>query len=131
MWRPSADIVGAMGAVRVVVADVDSSIAAFAATGYTVAERWGPPFAILTGDGPDLWVSGPGTSAAQASAALGPDLARPAAVRLVLEVDDRAAEVQRLVTAGWTALGDPVSGPGGSQQLVGRGDVVLEVFASA
>ena len=59
-----------MGAVRVLVDDVDAAIAAFAAAGYAVSDRWGPPFAILTGDGPELWVSGPDTSAARVTAEL-------------------------------------------------------------
>ena len=33
-----------------VVPDVDEAVAAYAGAGYTVAERWGPPFAILAGN---------------------------------------------------------------------------------
>lgn len=48
------------------VADVDAALPGWAAAGYAVAERWGPPFAILEAEGmPDLWLSGPGTSAAR------------------------------------------------------------------
>ncbi len=123
-------ILGVMGALRVVVDDVDAAVAAYAAAGYEVAQRWGPPFAILSGDGPDLWVSGPETSAARASAALGTDDARAAAVRQVLEVDDVDATVTVLEAAGWTAVGDAVAGPGGGQRLVRRGPVFVEVFAA-
>ena len=120
-----------MGAIRIVVDDVDGSIEAFAAAGYVVAQRWGPPFAILSLEGsPDLWVSGPETSAARASAALAEDDASCAAVRAVLEVDDVAATVEALTAAGWEPAGEPVSGPGGGQQLVRRGPVFVEVFAA-
>jgi hypothetical protein len=118
-----------MGALRVVVDDVDESVEAFSAAGYEVAQRWGPPFAILTGPGPDLWVSGPQTSAARSSSQLGGDLAVSAAVRPVLEVDDLRSAVEALVRAGWESVTTVVAGPGGAQQLVRRGPVVLEVFA--
>ncbi len=121
-----------MSAVRVVVDDVDAAIASFAVAGYVVAQRWGPPFAILAREGgADLWVSGPETSAARASAALSEEDGRCAAVRLVLEVDDVATTVEALTAAGWARASDPVSGPGGGQQLVRSGPVFLEVFASA
>ena len=118
-----------MGAVRIVVADVDAEIAALGAAGYTVTERWGPPFAILSGDGPDLWVSGPGTSAAQASDQLDRSDAAQAAVRLVLEVEELEPSVDALLAAGWESATEPVSGPGGTQQLVRRGAAYLEIFA--
>jgi hypothetical protein len=118
-----------MGAVRVVVDDVDEAVTSFAAAGYEVAQRWGPPFAILSGPGPDLWVSGPQTSAARASGELPEELASTAAVRLVLEVADVDLAVEGLLAAGWKVLTATVSGPGGSQRLVHRGPVVLEVFA--
>jgi hypothetical protein len=118
-----------MAVLRVVVPDVDEAVAAYAAAGYEVAQRWGPPFAILSGPGPDLWVSGPGTSAARATDALEPELRPASAVRQVLEVDDVAATVAGLLAAGWEPAGDAQSGPGGTQQLLHRGPVVVEVFS--
>jgi hypothetical protein len=119
-----------MGALRVVVDDVDSAIEAYAAAGYSVAQRWGPPFAILAADGePDLWLAGPGTSAARSLQGLSPDDAASASVRQVLEVDDVPGTVGALAAAGWEPVGEPLTGPGGSQQLVRRGPVFLEVFA--
>jgi hypothetical protein len=115
--------------LRVVVPDVDEAVTAYAAAGYEVAQRWGPPFAILTGPGPDLWISGPGTSAARTTDALEPDLRPAAAVRQVVEVDDVAATVAGLLAAGWEPAGEAQSGPGGTQQLLHRGPVVLEVFS--
>jgi hypothetical protein len=120
-----------MGAVRVLVDDVDAALPGWAAAGYRVAERWGPPFAILRAEAmPDLWLSGPGTSAARTVEGLSADDAASAAVRPVLEVDDVDEAVVRLTAAGWTAVGEPVSGPGGSQRLLRRGAVFLEVFAA-
>ena len=120
-----------MGAIRIVVDDVDASVVAFAAAGYEVAQRWGPPFAVLAkDDAPDLWLSGPETSAARASAALSGEDARCAAVRAVLEVDDLAATVEAMAVAGWEPAGESVSGPGGGQRLVRRGPVFVEVFAA-
>lgn len=113
-----------------IVPDVDEALTAYAAAGYEVAERWGPPFAILSSpDGPDLWLAGPGTSAARSIEGLEPEHAASASVRQVLEVDDVPATVAALADAGWEPVGDALSGPGGSQQLVRRGPVFLEVFA--
>ena len=121
-----------MGAVRVVVGDVDAAIAAWSGAGYSVGERWGPPFAILRAEGePDIWLAGPGTSAARTLEALDAGDAASASVRQVIEVDDVPETVTALVGAGWQAVGEPLTGPGGSQQLVRRGPVFLEVFAGA
>ena len=78
-----------MGAVRILVADVDEALPGWLAAGYAVSQRWGPPFAILTADGmPDLWLSGPGTSAAQSVEILSTYDRDCAAVHPVLETDD-------------------------------------------
>lgn len=115
-----------------VVPDVDEAVAAYAGAGYTVAERWGPPFAILAHpDGPDVWLAGPGTSAAQTTEALPEGDRSAASVRQVLEVDDAEAAVAGLVAAGWDVAGEPLTGPGGTQQLVRRGPVFVEVFAGS
>jgi hypothetical protein len=113
------------------VPDVDEALTAYAAAGYEVAERWGPPFAILSApDSPDVWLAGPGTSAARTTGAL-PEADREAAsVRLVIEVDDVEPTVAALVAAGWDMAGEPLLGPGGTQQLVRRGPVFLEIFAA-
>lgn len=119
-----------MAAVRIIVPDVDEAVALWAAAGYAVAQRWGPPFAVLTRPGsPDLWVAGPGTSAARSLEGLSSADAAIATVRPVLEVDDVDDAVLALGSAGWSVVGYPITGPGGGQQLVRRGDVFLEVFA--
>lgn len=113
------------------VADVDAALPGWAAAGYAVAERWGPPFAILEAEGmPDLWLSGPGTSAARTVEGLAPGDAASASVRPVLEVDDVEQTVALLSAAGWTPVGEAVSGPGGSQRLLRQGPVFLEVFSA-
>jgi hypothetical protein len=119
-----------MGAIRLLVDDVDTTIAAFAAAGYTVSQRWGPPFAILSSDGTDLWVSGSETSAARVTAELPADQARAAAARPVHEMDELQPAVAALLAAGWQHAAGPVSGPGGSQQLLRHGTAYLEVFAA-
>ena len=118
-----------MGAVRVVVDEVDEAITALAGAGYVVAQRWGPPFAILSGPGPDLWVSGPATSAARSSSELPADLREAGAVRPVLEMDDVGPAVEALLATGWSPASGLVEGPGGAQQLMRHGSLVVEVFA--
>jgi hypothetical protein len=118
-----------MGAIRVLVDDVDAALPAWEAVGYSVAQRWGPPFAVLQAEAmPDIWLSGPGTSAARTLDRLSPSDAASASVRPVVEVDDADAAIDGLVRAGWAVVGDPVTGPGGSQRLLRRGPVFLEVF---
>ncbi|MCW2603439.1 MAG: hypothetical protein JWN61_1574 [Pseudonocardiales bacterium] len=47
-----------------------------------------------------------------------------------MEVPDPAAAVAELTAAGWSVATEPLSGPGGTQQLVRRGPVFLEVFSA-
>ena len=85
--------------------------------GFELAQRLGPPIAIIRRDDLMLWLSGPGTSAARPM----PDGAQPAPGgwnRLVLEVDDLDARASALRTAGVRLRGDIVSGPGGRQLLI-------------
>lgn len=55
-----------MATIRYLVSDVDSAIAFYSALGFVLAERMGPPFAVMKLGDLTLWVSGPGTSAARA-----------------------------------------------------------------
>ena len=52
-----------MAAVRYLVDDVDAALPFYRALGFKLADRWGPPFAIVKRKGLSLWLSGPGTSA--------------------------------------------------------------------
>lgn len=106
-----------MVTIRYLVHDVDASLPFYEALGFTLAERWGPPFAMLERGDLTLWVSGPGTSAAKPLA----NGARPEPGgwnRLVIEVDDLASTMDALRAVSARFRSDPVSGPGGTQVLV-------------
>lgn len=104
--------------LRYLVHDVDSAVAfSVDQLGFSLATRMGPAFAIVEHDGVILWISGSQTSAAQPM----PDGRVPEPGgwnRLVLEVDDVAAEVDRLRAAGVVFRNEPLSGPGGTQVVL-------------
>lgn len=103
-----------MATVRYLVSDVDSCLPFYEALGFSIAERWGPPFVILVRGDLSLWLSGPGTSASKAL----PDgsVPRPGGWnRLVIEVPDLEASMQALRQAGARFRSEPVQGPGGQQ----------------
>ncbi len=118
-----------MAVLRLLVEDVDESIAAFMIAGFRLVDRWGPPFAILAAGNAKLWVSGPQTSAAALTAQLDPSVAAGSRVRPVHEVDDVDSAVANHLADGWSIAAGPVTGPGGSQALLRRGSAFLEVFA--
>ena len=106
-----------MAIVRYLVRDVDAVLPFYEALGFTLADRWGPPFAIVERGDLQIWLSGPGTSAAKPM----PDGALPAPGgwnRLVIEVDDLDASVVALKATGAAFRNQPISGPGGRQVLV-------------
>lgn len=105
-----------MIAVRYLVDDVDDAIAFYEHLGFVLAERWGPPFAIVERDGLALWLSGPGTSARKALA----DGSEPTPGgwnRLVVPVKDLAGTIATLESRGVQFRSRPVVGPGGRQAL--------------
>ena len=65
-----------MATVRYLVNDVDAAIDFYHGLGFSTKVRMGPPFAQLVEDDLELWVSGPGTSAARPM----PDGAKPSPV---------------------------------------------------
>ena len=106
-----------MPTVRYMVRDVDAVLPFYEALGFTLADRWGPPFAIVERGDLQLWLSGPGTSAAKPM----PDGAKPEPGgwnRFVIGVDDIDATVATLKAAGTRFRNEPISGPGGRQVLV-------------
>ncbi len=107
-----------MANIRYMVNDVDKSVEFYTQMlGFALDERWGPAFAIVSNTDLKLWISGPETSAARAM----PDgrIPQPGGWnRLVLEVDDIHALVNKLKQAGAVFRNDVISGPGGSQVLV-------------
>jgi len=105
-----------MATVRYLVDDVDAALAFYRALGFRLADRWGPPFAIVKRKGLSLWLSGPGTSARKAVAGAMP---QPGGWnRLVIEVADLDAAIAKLAPTGARLRGKPIKGPGGRQVLV-------------
>lgn len=105
-----------MATVRYLVNDVDTSLAFYEALGFSLTERWGPPFAMVARGDLTLWLSGPGTSA-QRPLADGREPQPGGWNRLVIEVDDLDAVMKRLGGAGAAFRSPPVAGPGGRQVL--------------
>ena len=106
-----------MPTVRYLVDDVDAAIAFYKALGFKLADRWGPPFAIVKRGSLSLWISGPGTSARKKLK----DGSVPVPGgwnRLVIEVKDLAATIEKLTAQGARFRSKPISGPGGQQVLV-------------
>ena len=106
-----------MATVRYLVDDVDAALPFYRALGFRLAERWGPPFAIVKRKGLSLWLSGPGTSAAKKLK--DGSMPRPGGWnRLVIEVGDLDAMVAALEATGMRFRSRPIKGPGGRQALV-------------
>lgn len=106
-----------MATIRYLVDDVDAALGFYEALGFELAERWGPPFAIVQRDDLQLWLSGPGTSARRNL----PNGAIPEPGgwnRFVLEVGDLADVVARLASQGRTFRSEPIAGPDGRQVIV-------------
>ncbi len=114
MNSPSADMVS----VRYMVADVQAAIDFYTTHfGFTVNTVMLPAFADVTRGNLRLLLSGPRSSAGRAM----PDGQTPEPGgwnRIHFIVEDIAAEVARLRTAGVTFRNDIVAGPGGKQILL-------------
>ena len=104
--------------VRYFVSDVEKSIAFYRdVLGFELVVQWGPAFAIVTLDKTNqLWLSGPGTSAASAAPA--------GAVlfggwnRIVVPMHELEANLPKLVEHGVSVRIGLVTGPGGKQILI-------------
>ena len=106
-----------MAVVRYLVQDVDEALAFYRAIGFRLADRWGPPFAVMKGHGLSLWLSGPGTSARKrlkSGQMPGPGGWN----RLVIPVKDIGATTSRLEQLGVVFRSKPIKGPGGKQALL-------------
>lgn len=106
-----------MATIRYLVDDVDEALTFYRALGFRLAERWGPPFAIVRRKGISLWLSGPGTSARKRLKS-GAEPVPGGWNRIVLEVKDIAETVQRLEELGVKFRAQPIKGPGGQQCLI-------------
>ncbi len=104
--------------VRTIVGDVDAAVGFYTKhLGFAVKLDARPAFAAVAKGGLQIWLSGPKSSAGRTLA----DGRVPAPGgwnRIVLEVADIAAEVDRLAAAGLAFRGPIVKGPGGSQVLL-------------
>jgi catechol 2,3-dioxygenase-like lactoylglutathione lyase family enzyme len=107
-----------MATVRYLVRDVAAAVAFYVeCLDFVELERYGPAMAIVAHEGSRLWLAGPTASAARPM----PDGRRPEPGgwnRIVVQVDDLDAAVQRLRSAGVTFRNEPLSGPGGRQVLI-------------
>ncbi len=105
-----------MATVRYLVNDVDAALPFYAALGFEVVERWGPPFVMIARGDLTLWLSGPGTSAAKPLA--DGSVPKPGGWnRIVMQVPDLAAAMDALRPTGARFRSEPVEGPGGKQVL--------------
>lgn len=106
-----------MPTVRYFVGDVDVSLAFYELLGFSLVERWGPPFAIVEKDGLQLWLSGPGTSAAKPM----PDGRVPVPGgwnRIVISTNSFETTFDNLKGHGAVFRNEPLKGPGGTQVLL-------------
>ena len=106
-----------MAVVRYLVDDVDASLPFYRALGFRLADRWGPPFAVMKGHGVSVWLSGPGTSARKRLKS-GAEPVPGGWNRLVIPVKDIEATVAKLEGLGMKFRSKPIKGPGGQQALV-------------
>jgi catechol 2,3-dioxygenase-like lactoylglutathione lyase family enzyme len=107
-----------MGVVRYLVDDVDAAVAFYTGhLGFSLVRQMAPAFAMVSRDDLTLWLSGPESSAARPM----PDGSRPQPGgwnRLVVEVEDLEATVERLKHEGLAFRSEIVIGPGGKQILL-------------
>jgi len=105
--------------VRYFVADLTKSIEFYVdILGFELVEQWGPAFAIVArGDKTSqLWLSGPGTSAATAAGGGVP--LSGGWNRIVVPVDGLEEKMPEIVAKGVKVRVGLVSGPGGKQVLI-------------
>lgn len=107
-----------MSIMRYIVNDVAESVKFYVdRLGFQELQRFGPAMAIVERHGLRLWLAGPAASASRPM----PDGRRPEPGgwnRLVVEVDDLNATVERLRGEGVAFRNNPITGPGGSQVLI-------------
>jgi catechol 2,3-dioxygenase-like lactoylglutathione lyase family enzyme len=103
--------------VRYLVDDVDAALPFYRALGFRLADRWGPPFAVMKRKGLTLWLAGPGTSARKKLA--NGSLPQPGGWnRLVVEAADLDATLVKAIAAGGRPRSKPIKGQGGRQVLI-------------
>ena len=115
-----------MATVRYLVSDVAKAIAFYENLGFDLEDRMLPAFARMRRFDLDLWIAGPGSSAARPLA--DDRQPRPGGWnRFVIEVDQLEFFIEDL--HGVTVRHEIVSGPGGRQVLIEDPDGnVVELF---
>lgn len=119
-------------AVRYQVKDVDRSLAFYTQhLGFKLEQRPGPPFASISNGTLTLWLSGPESSGSRPMP--GGRQQEPGGWnRLVLEVNDLAAQVTAMKQAGLHFRNEIETGPGGKQiQLEDPDGNPVELFEPA
>jgi catechol 2,3-dioxygenase-like lactoylglutathione lyase family enzyme len=121
-----------LATVRYIVEDVQASVDFYTKQlGFELVDNYGAPFASVRRGDLMLWLAGPQSSAGRPM----PDGSQPQPGgwnRLVVEVDDLAAQVASLRAAGVTFRNEIVSGPGGQQILLeDPSGNVIELFQPA
>jgi catechol 2,3-dioxygenase-like lactoylglutathione lyase family enzyme len=105
-----------LASVRYIVDDVDVALDFYTNhLGFTVHTHPAPAFADVVRGPLRLLLSGPASSGARATPE---DTATAGRNRIHLIVEDLAAEIDRLRTAGVSFRSDVVAGPGGQQILL-------------
>jgi catechol 2,3-dioxygenase-like lactoylglutathione lyase family enzyme len=107
-----------MAVARYLVHDVDAAVAFYTEKlGFELVESMGPPFAIVSRDDLELWLSGPESSAARTLS--DGRVPEPGGWgRVVLVVDDLEARIEGLRSTGVSFRSEIVRGPGGSQVVL-------------
>lgn len=106
-----------MAVIRYLVDDVDRALPFYEVLGFELADRWGPPFAIVEKDGLTLWLSGPGTSARRTLD--DGSVPEPGGWnRFVVEVESLDSVIEKLEAQRAKFRNKPIQGPGGRQVLV-------------
>ena len=98
-----------MPVVRYLVNDVDAALSFYKTLGFKLADRWGPPFAMVKRKGLSLWLSGPGTLARKKLRS-GATPEPGGWNRLVLEVREIDATVAELTAQGAVFRSKPIKG---------------------
>jgi catechol 2,3-dioxygenase-like lactoylglutathione lyase family enzyme len=106
-----------MAVIRYLVHDVEIALSFYSALGFSLVDRWGPPFAILRKDDLELWLSGPGTSA-QKKLSDGTQPEPGGWGRMVMEVTDIKASLEALMLVDAEVRSSPTPGPAGIHALV-------------
>ena len=99
-----------MAIARYLVQDVDESLAFYQETlGFTLRQRFGPPFASIERGDLQIWISGPGTSARKEMS--DGRVPEPGGWnRIVVEVEDIEAVVADLRARGTKFRNEPLRG---------------------